>query len=203
MELKHHIHYLQQSAWFIVMFALIVGCIAGFVSWRRPAVFKVVQTYQVQLINRSSTVDYQYGSYYDLKGAEIFTQYLMSVLRSPAVIEAIYQQAALPYEIDNLSRFTNQFRTDQDSAQQFTVTFSQQQQTAAEALAGGMTAELNTLTAQAELDDRDQPLWQLQALPPVLVYQPSQPGLAVLLGTVAGALGAVVLVYIKRYLQAD
>jgi capsular polysaccharide biosynthesis protein len=201
MELKQHWQILKRHCWGIILFGIVVAAVAGVVTWQRPASYKTIIAFEVQLTNRTGTADYQYGSYYDLKGAEIFSQYLMSLLRSPAVIEDMYQTAGLPYTIDNVDQFTNQFRGDQGAAQLFTVTYSQYNHAAAEQLATGMTTVLAKHAAQAEIDSTGNSLFSLSANDPVIVYQEPSVLLSVVVGAVAGWIVAIVAIYLKRYLE--
>ena len=72
----------------------------------------------------------------------------MSMLRSPAVVEAIYQQAEIVYTIDNVSRFTSQFLTT-GSSQQVTVTLMLQSGRS-KALAEAMTLVLSREVSLAQ-----------------------------------------------------
>ncbi len=201
MQIKDHIKTLKRAAIFIILFGVVVSGITYGVASQRPPSYQAIQTYQIQLVNRQPTSDYQYGSYYDLKGAELFTQHVMSLLRSPAIIEQIYQTANVGYTIDNVSLFTSQFRTDVDSAQQFTVTFSRYHADEAEALANAMTTVLEENVAQAEVDVTGKSQFKLEGLTPVVVYQETNVVLVTVVALIAGWILAIILVYIRRYLQ--
>lgn len=201
MQAKEHLQTLGRAWWFIVLFGVVVAGITYAVASKRPDSYKAIQTYQIQLVNRQPTSDYQYGSYYDLKGAELFTQHVMSLLRSPAVIEQIYQGAGLSYTIDNVSRFTSQFRTDVDSVQQFTVTFSRYNADEAEALANSMSTVLTEQVAQAQVDVTGSSMFQLSAFEPVVVFQKTNLVLVTVTALIAGWILAMILVYLRRYLQ--
>ena len=188
--------FMRRSVWFIIIFGLVVGAVTYGIASRRPDMYKAVQTYDLRLVNRAVTPDYQYGSYYDLKGAELFTQHVMSLLRSPAIIGEIYTIAGLGYDIDNLSRFTSQFRTDQDSSQQFTVTFSRYRAEEAEALAAAMTTVLAREVGVASVDIEQRNLFELSTFEPVVVYQPTNVTLLTIIAVVAGWLLAGVVVYV-------
>lgn len=201
MQAKDHLHTLRGSWLFIALFGAMVAAITYGVASQRPASYQAIQTYQIQLVNRQPTTDYQYGSYYDLKGAELFTQHVMSLLRSPAVIEQIYQTAGVGYTIDNVSRFTSQFRTDVDSSQQFTVTYSRYTPDEAEALASAMTTVLVENVAQAQVDTTGASMFHLNGFQPVVVYQETNVSLVTLVALIAGWVLATIMVYIRRYLQ--
>lgn len=202
MEMKNHLAYVKRAMPFIVGFALAVAVVTYVVASRRPASYQVVQTYEITLVNRTPTTDYQYGSYYDLKGAELFTQHVMGMLRNPSLIKEMYQTTGLDYTLDNLNRFTSQFRTDQDSSQQFTVRFSRYTEPEAQALAKAMSTVVQREVATAQTDSTGQSLFGVIAYEPVVVYQAVHVWLLTGLGLVAGILCAMVLVYLNRYLHS-
>ncbi|MFA5994980.1 MAG: hypothetical protein WCW27_02035 [Patescibacteria group bacterium] len=202
MELKQELQYLKKFTWFIIGFGIITAVAAFVIVKQRQPIYTTVVDYEVSLVNRPVSADYQYGSYYDLKGAELFTQYLMSLLNSAGVIEQIYQQANVGYDITNLAKFTSQFRADQGSAQQFTVKFSRYQQAEADTLAKAMTTVLTEHAVAAQQNEAGKNLFSLTASTPVIVYEPLNPWLVAGAGLVAGWLLAGVLVYLKRYLQS-
>ncbi|EKD76630.1 MAG: hypothetical protein ACD_43C00038G0003 [uncultured bacterium] len=201
MEIKQHLNYLRRSLVFIVVFGLVVGVITTVIAQNQPAGYDAVLSYELALVNRSTTPDYQYGSYYDLKGAELMTQHAMSLLRSPAVIEEIYQAAGVAYSIDNVDQFTSQFKTAQDSSQHFSVKFSRYNMAEAAAMADGMTEILSADIAQAQTDTNGASQFKLIAHEPVIVYSVVNVWLLTGLGVAAGWLTAIVLVYLRRYLQ--
>lgn len=203
MEMKDHINYIKKSLVFIVIFGIIAGVAGYIISVQRAPMYEAVVSYEIELINRGNTQDYQYGSYYDLKGAEIFTQHLMSLLRSAAVIEAIYKQANVSYTITNLNTFTNQFRTDQGSAQDLSVKFSRYHEDEAYAIANAMTDVLieRTATAQVTTDGHSQ--FRLRTNDPIVIYKETNEWLVAVTALVAGWLLAIVLVYLKRYLKSN
>lgn len=203
MEMKDHINYIKKSLLFIVMFGIVAGVIGYVVSVQRAPMYEAVVSYEVELINRGDTTEYEYGSYYDLKGAEIFTQHLMTLLRSAGVIEEIFKNAGVGYTITNLNTFTNQFRTDQGSAQDLTVTFSRYQEDEAFAIANAMTDVLVERTATTQVSTEGHSQFRLRANDPIVIYKETNEWLVAVTALVAGWLLAIVLVYLKRYLKSN
>ncbi len=201
--MKDHIKYIKKSLLFIVLFGIVAGGVGYAVSVQRAPMYEAVVSYEIELINRGGTADYQYGSYYDLKGAEIFTQHLMTLLRSAAVIEEIFNSAGIGYTITNLNTFTNQFRTDQGSAQDLTVTFSRYQEDEAFAIANAMTGVLVERTATAQVSTEGHSQFRLRANDPIVIYKETNEWLVAVTALVAGWLLAIVLVYLKRYLKSN
>ena len=203
MELKDHLSYLKRYWIFIVVFGVVCAGIAWYVSSARPASYNVVQSYEVELVNRSSTDDYQFGSFYDLQGAELFTQHMVSLLHSAAVIEDIYEQAGIVVEIDNLNRFTNQFKTNQDSNQHFTVTFGRFYEDEALVIADAMTTVLTERAANAQVSEDGDELFRLRSNEPVVLYTEPNVALSTVVALIAGWALAIILLLLKRYLATE
>lgn len=202
MEMKEHVSYLRKSIIFIVLFGIVAAGAAYIIGMQRAPEYETVVSYEVELVNRGGSSDYQYGSYYDLKGSEIFTQHLMSLLRSPAVIEEILRDAEVSYIITNINKFTNQFRTDQPSAQHFTVEFSRYNREEAEKISTVMTAVLTERTATAQVTAAGASQFRLRSNTPVIIYQETNEWLVAISALIAGWLLGIVLVYLKRYLHS-
>ena len=201
MELRDYLLYLKRYIIFIVLFSVICGGVAWYVTSQRPSSYEIIQSYEIELVNRVETPDYQYGSYYDLKGAELFTQHLVSLLHSAAVIEDIYQEAEIGYEINNLSRFTNQFKTNQDSNQHFTVTFGRFTEDEAIRLAKAMTIVLTERVQSSQIADTDTGLFQLRSNEPVVIFTSPNQIAATIIAIVAGLGLAVIMLLLKQYLS--
>lgn len=199
MELKDHLQIIKSAKWFIIVFALLVGIGSFYIGYARPANYKTVVSFDVLMTNREDTADYQYGTYYDLKGAEMFVQTATSWLRSPSVIEAIYQDAGIGYEIKNIDRFTNRFKATLDSAQSFTVIFNDLSEANANKVGVSLGKVLAQKALEANKDSKNKSLFELKAAEPVVVVSQLNIYLVAILGVVVGIVIAVILVYLKKY----
>lgn len=199
MELKEHIKIIKSAKWFILIFALIVGLSSFYIGYTRPTNYKTVVSFDVLMVNRASEPAYEYGTYYDLKGAEIFVQTATSWLRTPAVIEAIYQDAGIGYEIDNIDRFTNRFASSLDSAQSFTVTFNDLSETNAHKVGVSLGKILAQKALEINKNSDNQSLFELQASAPVVAVSQLNIYFVTILGVIVGIVFAIILVYLKKY----
>lgn len=200
MELRTHVTILQQSKWFII-FGVIATAIAAFVfALYRPVSYQAVVSFDLNFVNRPDTIDYQYGGYYDLKAAEIYTQHIMSWFLTPAFVEEIYQQAGVGYEIDSIPRFTNRFKTEQYSAQNFIVEFRDYSREQAQKLADALTTVVER-RASLVSEQQEQALFSIIAQEPVVAETDFNPWVVAFLGALAGLFATIVLVYLREYLR--
>ncbi len=200
MELRTHVRILKQAQWFVILCILAAGIAAFLFAIYRPVSYEAVVSFDVVFVNRPETLDYQYGAYYDLKAAEIYTQHLMSWLMTPAIVTEIYEEAGVQYEIDSISRFTNRFKGNQYSAQNFVVEFRDYSRETAQKLA---TAVATVIERRSDVTGsiNDDPVFQVQALEPVVAEAELNTWFVTVIGLVAGALLSIVLVYLREYLR--
>lgn len=202
MTQKTHLQILQHAQWFILLFTLLVG-IAAF-AWAivQPTKYNAVVAFDVQVANRGvADKEYQYGAYYDLKGAEVFTQHLMSWFLSPSFVEDVYQSADMGYEIKSVNAFTGRFQTKQYSSQQFAVLFYDYNKETAEKLATAVAKTVEEKSvSQIQTDQQTQ--FIVKAQNPVVVASELNQWIALVVGFIAGLAVSVIVVYIREYLRA-
>ncbi|HLD22218.1 MAG TPA: hypothetical protein VJB65_04945 [Patescibacteria group bacterium] len=200
MKLRTHVTILSSAKWFIVLFTILCGISALLFSVFQPTYYKSVVAFDVQLVNRSATPDYQYGTYYDLKGAEIYTQAVMSWFLTPAVVEEVYQTAGIGYIIKSIEQFTNRFQTKQYSAQHFVVLFKDSNKENAEKLSHAIIEVIEKRAAESITIDEKSP-FSVHALQPVIVQSEYPVWLTTVVGVIVGFLGSIILVYIREYFR--
>lgn len=203
MELREHWKTVSAHKWFVLGFAVFVGVAAFFFSLYRPEVYRVTVSFDVMAENRPATSDYQYGAYYDLKAAEIFTQNVMSWLITPAVVVDVYRTADVGYSIDNIDTFTNRFTTKQLAAQNFTVAFSDTSRTNGEKLAQAIVKVVEARSQEALTDQDGQPLFQVVGSEPVIAQSNFGSTTTTAVGVVVGLVLAIILVYLRKYFVGD
>ncbi len=201
MTQKTHLQILQHAQWFILLFTILVG-IAAF-AWAivQPTKYNAIVAFDVQVANQGgAAAEYQYGAYYDLKGAEVFTQHLMSWFLSPSFVGDVYKSADMGYEIKTVNAFTGRFQTKQYSAQQFVVLFYDYNKETAEKLAGGVVKTVEEKSV-SQIQKDQQTKFVVKAQTPVVVAAELNQWLALVVGLIAGLALSVILVYVREYLQ--
>lgn len=200
MELRTHAHILKNARWFLLITTVLVGLAAFIFAFLRPVSYKAVVSFDVNLVNRPATVDYQYGTYYDLKAAELYTQHLMSLMITPAIVEEVYRTAGVGYTIDSIERFTHRFQTKQYSAQNFVVTFNDTNRENAEKLSKGISEVVEKRAVEA-VNINDQAAFSVNAEPAVIAEANYNVWMVTVVGIIAGFLLGVILVYLREYFR--
>lgn len=202
MDIRSHAAILNNSRWFILVVTVLVGVAALLFGLFQPLVYKGFTSFEVRSVTQPPTEEYQYGGYYEIKAAEVYTQHLMSLVRTPAVVEEIYQNAGQGYEIDNINRFTNRFQAKQYSARNFSVSFTDRNKETAERLAQAVAAVVELRATQTD-SVGEESRFEVIALNPVVAPSQYNPWAVTVVGALAGLIFSVLLVYLREYFRPE
>lgn len=200
MELRTHAHILRNTRWFIILVTILVGVVGLIFSIVRPVSYKAVASFEVNFVNRPNVEEYQYGAYYELKAAEIYTQHLMSLFVTPAVVAEVYEAADMGYEIDSIPRFTSRFQAKQYSAQNFAVIFKDYNQDVAMSLAQAIGTVVSE-HAGTSGSINDKAVFSVTALKPVVAVAEMEIWMVTVVGALAGLILSLILVYLREYFR--
>lgn len=192
---------IKKARWFILIFVLVAALAAYWFAGSQPDKYKVSIGFDLILNDAPQAGEYQYGSYYDLKGGEIYSQTIISWFMTPSFVEEIYQKAEIGYEIDSFSRFTTRFKAKSYSAQNVIVTFDDVYEPNAEKLAQAITGLVEEKSKQVVMDGEGKPVWEARADEPVIVLTENPVWLIVLLGALGGLIVSVILVFLRHYFK--
>lgn len=201
MELRSHAVIIKNARWFIVLLTLCAGAAAVVWAMIRPVPYQAVLGFDVTLVNRPAVSDYQYGAYYDLKAAELFTQTVMSWFLTPAIVKEMYEEAEVGYQILSASSFTDRFRAKQYSAQHFVVTFRSPDIASAQQLAVGVISVVER-RALAAGTINDQPEFQVTGLEPIITTAEFNIWFVTTVGAITGLLLSLTLIYLREYFRS-
>ena len=192
---------IKKARWFILIFTLCVALGAYLFISMQPPKYKVSISFDLIMKDAPQAGEYQYGSYYDLKGGEIYGQNVTSWFLTPSFVAEIYKNAGIDYEVDSFSAFTSRFKAKSFSAQNIIITFSDVYEPNAEKLANSIIELTEKKASEAIIDSEGRPVWIAQASDPVIVLTKNSVWLVIVLGTIAGIIVSIILVFLRYYLK--
>ena len=192
---------IKKARWFILVFTLVAALAAYWFINAQPEKYKVSIGFDLILNDAPQAGEYQYGSYYDLKGGEIFSQTVISWFMTPSFVSEIYDKADIGYEIDSFSQFTSRFKGKSYSAQNVIITFDDVYEPNAEKLANAIVELVEQKSKEAIKDGEGKPVWEAQADEPVIVLIKNQIWLVVVLGALGGLIVSIILVFLRYYFK--
>ncbi|MCW1930144.1 MAG: hypothetical protein KIH62_002390 [Candidatus Kerfeldbacteria bacterium] len=203
MHTRSHLSLLRESALLAIILGIGAGLAAFFFATQRPVGYTAIVSFDVVLAQPSVRAHDEFGgAYSDLKASEVFSQNAMSWMMTPAIVSDVYDEAAVPYTIESLSRFTNRFQTRQYGAQNFIVQFTEADQARAYALAGAVATVIESKAQEVGSQD-GVAQFILTAADPIVVKEHWDPSFVVIIAVISGIVAGVVLTYTRDFFVSE
>ncbi|MBU1673451.1 hypothetical protein KJ839_03305 [Patescibacteria group bacterium] len=192
---------IKKARWFIIIFTLVAALAAYWFVNAQPEKYKVSIGFDLILNDAPQAGEYQYGSYYDLKGGEIYSQTIISWLMTPSFVAEVYDNAEIGYEIDSFSQFTTRFKAKSYSAQNVIITFDDVYEPNAKKLAESIIELVETKSREVVMDGEGKPVWEAKADKPIIILIENKVWLVVVLGALGGLIVSIILVFLRYYFK--
>ncbi len=183
--------------------ALLVVVVGGAFAWSylRPHYYTTSISFAVNGATEVQTNQYQYGGYYALQAADLFSQTVVSWLQTPSVLVSIYDRAGLPSHVDTLQNLSSRFKTKKYSAQNIVVTYSTSTESEGQKIATALAAEISSRTASLNQVAQDKSQFEVVSANPVVVLAKPNPILIALAALVVALTLIVFLIPLVEYLS--
>jgi len=175
--------------------ALFVIVIGGAFAWSylRPQYYTTSISFAVNGATAVQTTEYQYGGYYALQAADLFSQTVVSWFKTPSVLVSIYNRAGIPSRFDTLQNLTSRFKTKKYSAQNIVVMYSSPTESEGRQVAAALAAEISARTSDLNQVAADKPQFEVVSGSPVIVLAKPNP---VLIGIASFIVALTLLVFL-------
>jgi hypothetical protein len=183
-----------------VLFVIVIG---GAFAWSylRPQYYTTSISFAVNGTTAVQTSDYQYGGYYALQAADLFSQTVVSWFQTPSVLVSIYDRAGIPSHVDTLQNLTARFKTKKYSAQNIVVTYASPTESEAQKVATALAAEISSRTSSLNQVAQDKPQFEVVSGNPVTVLAKPNPSLIAIASFIIALTLLVFLVPLVEYLS--
>ncbi len=176
----------------VALFVIVVG---GAFAWSylRPRHYTTSISFAVNGTTTVQTTEYQYGGYYALQAADLFSQTVVSWFQTPSVLVSIYDRAGIPSHVDTLQNLTARFKTKKYSAQNIVVTYASPTESEGRQIATALAAEISTRTSSLNQVEKDKPQFEVVSGNPVIVLAKPDP---VLIGIASFVVALTLLLFL-------
>lgn len=193
---------MKKYSFFVLTFTIALTVLSLAYAYSRPIKYKTSLSFRITQVERQETTDYQYDDYYGQKSAELLGQTVLSWFLTPSFVVNIYQEAGMDPNVTSLERLTSRFRAKALSAQNVTVTFTQDTEDAAKKLAKASTKIVEE--EASKLDQTEQgAAFEIESGTPVIIETKTSLWLVGIAGFLSGLLGSIMIVYLKKYLETS
>lgn len=198
-ELRQTVQAFQRQWVFVLLFTVLVAGIGLVVATSTRPKYQTSVSFSIALTQKQQTPDYQYDGYYAIKAAELVSQTLISWFLTPSVILDIYSDAGVPPNISNLNRFVARFKARQHAAQNIVITFKEDDETKARAIAESIVTVVEKKGEALNTTEQREALFDVQGSTPVIVKTRLNPYLTVGSAMLFGFFIALFAVSVKEY----
>lgn len=181
----------------VVLFVVVVGGAFAW-SYTRPKHYTTSISFAVNTVASTQANEYQYGGYYALQAADLFSQTVVSWLQTPSVLVSIYSRANLPTDVNSLSSLTSRFKTKKYSAQNIVVTYSSPTESEAHKLATALSTEISTRTASLNQNAQNKSQFEVVAGDPVVVLAHPNP---VLIAAASAVVALTLILFLVPFVE--
>lgn len=202
-ELRQTFLAFQRHWFFILAFTLLVGAMGLILATSTPPKYQTSVSFSIALTQKQQTPDYQYDGYYAIRAAELVSQTLISWFLTPSVILDIYQDAGISPKISNLNRFVARFKARQHAAQNIVITFKEQDEQTAEAIAGSIVKIVEQKGEALNTTQQHEALFDVQGSTPVIVQTRWNPYVATGSALLLGLFFSLFVISVKGYWNED
>jgi capsular polysaccharide biosynthesis protein len=203
MELRDYITIIRRGLLLLVVLATIFGLLAFFVSQKLPTTYTASLTLYVKRQATEASADYYtFDGYYSQQAAEKFTETVVGFLKSKDILLASAKLAELPTDQQALEQLESSIKIKQVAPQLVTVRVEE---------VDGMEAK-NFCTALAQatterialLNQTGDKAISVDLLNPEPLVEKNEPKVVLnsLVGILVGGLLALLLTFLKEYLES-
>ncbi len=180
---------------FILLAAVAGALLAGLIVTMLPTTYGVSLAFTIDARPSAPTADYDYGGYYDLKAAELFTDTLMGWFATPSVIGEMYARAGIEASEEELAAAPKRFRAKRFSSQSVLVSYRDADRDAAVKLAAAAVEIVKEKSESLNVDEAGESLFLIRTSEPVISEANPPPVQAAGLGFLAGAFLALAFLF--------
>lgn len=184
----------------VILLVIVVGSAYAW-SYLRPKYYTTSISFAVNGTTAVQTNEYQYGGYYALQAADLFSQTVVSWLQTPSVLVSIYDRAGIPSHVDTLQNLTSRFKTKKYSAQNIVVTYASPTESEGRQIATALATEISSRTANLNQVAQDKPQFEVVSADPVIVLTKPNPLLIGFASLVVALTLVVFLIPLIEYLS--
>ena len=201
MELKEYIKIIRKNFKLILSMAIITGISAFLFSVIQPLKYEVSLSLFVNKDKTQETDDFKYDGYYALQAGEIITNSVVEWLKSPEIVNSIYQKAGVAYDFKNIKSYTKKFTAKKMSAQYVEVKFKTNNEENAEKISSAVVEVIKSKVKNLGENSEQELSFLVENEKPVIIESRPNAFLNLIIGLVSGFVLGIFIVFGKEYLS--
>ncbi|MEA2097549.1 MAG: Wzz/FepE/Etk N-terminal domain-containing protein [Patescibacteria group bacterium] len=199
MELKEYVTIIKKEYKLIFTIGAIVAASAFLFSTMKPVVYETSISLAINKNNTQNTDDFKYDGYYALQASEMLANTIVEWIKSPTVVNTIYQKAEVNQDFRNIKSYTKKFTARKMSSQHVEVKFKTDTKENAEKISSAIVEIINNKTKTIEENSEKEIAFSVSGENPVIIKNESDTFLNLIIGFISGIVLCIFIVFGKRY----
>lgn len=201
MELKEYIKIIKKNYKLVLAVAVITGLSAFLFSVAQPIKYEASLSLFVNKDKTQETDDFKYDGYYALQAGEMIIGSIVEWLKSPEVVNSIYQKAEIEHNFKNIKSYTKKFTVKKMSAQYVEVKFKMNNKEDAEKISSAIVEVIKSKVKNLEENSEQEVSFLVENEKPVIVESKPDALLNLIIGLVSGFTLGIFVVFGKEYFK--
>ncbi len=201
MELREYVKIVRKGSKLIIAVSVVTGLSAFLFSTMRPIKYEVSLSLFVKKVGTQQTDDFKYDNYYALKAADIIADSIEKWLKSPSVVDAIYQEAGIDRSFRNIREYTKRFSAKKMASNYVEVRFKAGSQQEAEKISSAIVKVVKMKTETLEGSKKEETGYSIESESPVIVKDKVDIFFNLLIGLACGLILGTFIVFAKEYFR--
>lgn len=199
MELKEYLKIIRKNSRPIIAISVIVAVSAFLFSVLQPLKYEASLSLFVNKDKTQETDDFKYDGYYALQASEIIANSVAEWLKSPEVVNSIYQKAEVACYFKNIKSYTKKFAVKKMSAQYIEVKFETNNEEDAEKISLAIAEVIESKVKNIGENSKQELSFLIESGKPVIIESRPNAFLNLIIGLISGLVLGIFVVFGKEY----
>ena len=203
MELKEYIKIIKNNLKLIFVTALITSFSAFLFSSLQPVKYETSLSLFLSKDKSQMTDDFKYDGYYALETSGIIADSIVQWIKSPELVDSVYQKAQIDGNFKNLKSYTKKITAKKMSPQYIEVKFETNNTDQANKISVAIIDEINSKIQKIQEDSEGEIAFLISNENPITIKKEQNIFLNLIIGLISGMILGIFFVFFKRYLKTD
>ena len=200
MELKEYLKIIKKNSKLIIAISIITAVSAFVFSIAQPIEYETSLSLAIIKDKTQTTNDFKYDGYYALQASEIIADSIEQWLKSPEVVNAIYQKSEIDQDFKSIKSYTKKFTAQKMSPQFVEVKFKSDTREEAEKISAATVKIISTKIENLKETSEQEISFLINNGDPVIVESKPDAILNLIIGLISGLALGIFVVFLRRYL---
>ncbi len=201
MELKEYLKIIKKNLKLILAVGAIAALSAFLFSSFQPVKYETSLSLLISKNKTQETDDFKYDGYYALQAGEMLADTIVEWTKSPAVVNAIYQEASVHGNFGSIKSYAKKFTAKKMSSQHIEIKFNSDTKESAEKISSAAVKTINDKIKTLEENSGEEISFLIKGENPVIVEKKPDMLLNLFIGFISGLILGIFIVFGKEYFR--